>query len=80
MDPMIDPGSAAIDGSPHFRFIPAQLELGGAACNSLKSLRSSAQDRVRPISTAKNGAPIDRIGTFATVTREQTVAPSVSRL
>jgi hypothetical protein len=35
---------------------------------------------VRPISTAQNGAPIDRIGTFATVTREQTVAPSVSRL
>ena len=50
---------------------------GGAACSPSKSLRSSAQDTARPISTAQNGAPIERIGTFATVTRKQTVAPSV---
>src|SRR5262245_1334666 len=71
---------ADVDGRKLVGRRGAILDLGqadGGACNSLKSLRSSAQDTASPISTPQNGAPIERIGTFATVTRKQTVAPSV---
>src|SRR5674476_416844 len=43
----------------------------------LKSFLSSAQDTATPMSTAQNGAPIEKIGTLATVTRKVTAAPSV---
>ena len=43
----------------------------------LKSLLSSAQDTASPTITAQNGAPIEKIGTLATVTRKVTAAPRV---
>jgi len=42
-----------------------------------KSDLSSAQDTAKPITSPQKGAPIERIGTLATVTRNVTVAPRV---
>src|SRR5262249_44673205 len=53
------------------------LSSRGGAVSVFKYPPSRSQETASPTSTAQNGAPIDNTGTFATVTRKQTTAPSV---